>query len=242
MNIRICTAAASVATAVSSAAIADFTLLTMTGEATARGSTVPALLEIVLDQDAAPDMPNSFTAEWTSLAMKEAIVAARFEGLGITGPFDVRTNFSLGRTTTVRLKNDETIPGTGTFDSALIEIVAKTGDIESITWSAQLACFTPPCNSDADDLDLDFADGLSQLGSNFSSLFVLETPAGELFEFEVDTFIAETVRTPPFGIDDSPADLTTTGATLPGATGYGVPDGVVDLDDLGYFIFIWLGN
>ncbi|MEM9065983.1 MAG: hypothetical protein AAGB51_10885 [Planctomycetota bacterium] len=38
----------------------------------------------------------------------------------------------------------------------------------------------------------------------------------------------------------NPADLTTTGATLPGQTGFGLPDGKVDLDDLGYFLTIWL--
>lgn len=36
------------------------------------------------------------------------------------------------------------------------------------------------------------------------------------------------------------ADLTTTGATLPGQPGYGIPDGEVNLDDLGYFIRSWL--
>jgi len=35
------------------------------------------------------------------------------------------------------------------------------------------------------------------------------------------------------------ADQTTTGATLPGQTGYGVPDGVADLDDLGFYIEDW---
>ncbi|MEM9066392.1 MAG: GC-type dockerin domain-anchored protein [Planctomycetota bacterium] len=35
-------------------------------------------------------------------------------------------------------------------------------------------------------------------------------------------------------------DLTTTAATLPGSAGYAVPDGVTDLDDLGYFIVAWL--
>ncbi|MEM9066458.1 MAG: GC-type dockerin domain-anchored protein [Planctomycetota bacterium] len=39
-----------------------------------------------------------------------------------------------------------------------------------------------------------------------------------------------------------PADLTTTGATLMGQPGFAMPDGVVDLDDLGYFIGVWLSN
>lgn len=38
----------------------------------------------------------------------------------------------------------------------------------------------------------------------------------------------------------SPADITTTGAVIPGQLGYGVPDGRVDLDDLGYFLNTWL--
>lgn len=36
------------------------------------------------------------------------------------------------------------------------------------------------------------------------------------------------------------ADLTTTGATLPGQPGFGSPDGAVDLDDLGYYLNAWL--
>jgi len=40
----------------------------------------------------------------------------------------------------------------------------------------------------------------------------------------------------PFAI----ADLTTTGATLPGQAGYGIADGTVNFDDLGYFLRAWL--
>ena len=36
------------------------------------------------------------------------------------------------------------------------------------------------------------------------------------------------------------ADVTTTGATLPNQDGFGIPDGVVDLDDLGFFLNLWL--
>jgi len=38
----------------------------------------------------------------------------------------------------------------------------------------------------------------------------------------------------------SPADVTTTGATLAGQPGFGVPDGVADPDDLGYYLGFWL--
>ncbi|MEM9065982.1 MAG: hypothetical protein AAGB51_10880 [Planctomycetota bacterium] len=38
----------------------------------------------------------------------------------------------------------------------------------------------------------------------------------------------------------SVGDITTTGATLPGQTGFGMPDGKVDLDDLGYYLTFWL--
>lgn len=37
----------------------------------------------------------------------------------------------------------------------------------------------------------------------------------------------------------SPADLTTTGATLSGQPGFGFPDGVADFDDLGYYLNLW---
>ncbi|MEM9065835.1 MAG: choice-of-anchor Q domain-containing protein [Planctomycetota bacterium] len=39
---------------------------------------------------------------------------------------------------------------------------------------------------------------------------------------------------------DQSADVTTTGATLVGQPGFGVPDGTVDLDDLGFFLNLWL--
>ncbi|MEM9064767.1 MAG: GC-type dockerin domain-anchored protein [Planctomycetota bacterium] len=37
-------------------------------------------------------------------------------------------------------------------------------------------------------------------------------------------------------------DLTTTGATLPGAECFSEPDGMIDLDDLGIFIILWLAS
>ncbi|MEM9066009.1 MAG: hypothetical protein AAGB51_11015 [Planctomycetota bacterium] len=39
-----------------------------------------------------------------------------------------------------------------------------------------------------------------------------------------------------------PADVTTTGATLPRQTGFGEPDSTIDLDDLGYFLGFWLAG
>ncbi|MEM9064627.1 MAG: GC-type dockerin domain-anchored protein [Planctomycetota bacterium] len=46
----------------------------------------------------------------------------------------------------------------------------------------------------------------------------------------------------PSGSVCGPADLTTTGATLPGQPGFGEPDENVDLDDLGYFLGFFLNN
>jgi len=38
------------------------------------------------------------------------------------------------------------------------------------------------------------------------------------------------------------ADVTTTGATIEGQAGFGEPDGVSDLDDLGYYLNAWIGQ
>ncbi|MEM9064556.1 MAG: GC-type dockerin domain-anchored protein [Planctomycetota bacterium] len=38
------------------------------------------------------------------------------------------------------------------------------------------------------------------------------------------------------------ADMTTSGATLPGTDMYGQPDGIIDLEDLGYFLNAWLAR
>ncbi|MEM9066021.1 MAG: GC-type dockerin domain-anchored protein [Planctomycetota bacterium] len=40
----------------------------------------------------------------------------------------------------------------------------------------------------------------------------------------------------------SPADITTTGATIVGQAGYGEPDGLSDLDDLGYYLTDWIAG
>ncbi|MEM9064624.1 MAG: GC-type dockerin domain-anchored protein [Planctomycetota bacterium] len=59
--------------------------------------------------------------------------------------------------------------------------------------------------------------------------------------FEDDGSAAVTEYTLTFGeVNDCIADLSTTGATLPGQTGFGIPDGNVDLDDLGYYLSFWL--
>ncbi|MEM9066028.1 MAG: PQQ-dependent sugar dehydrogenase [Planctomycetota bacterium] len=39
-----------------------------------------------------------------------------------------------------------------------------------------------------------------------------------------------------------PADLSSTGATLPNQAGFALPDGRIDLDDLGYFLGRWLAS
>ena len=57
-------------------------------------------------------------------------------------------------------------------------------------------------------------------------------PSGEVF-------IVHAVLEPVSGRRPHAADITTTGATLPGQPGVGVPDGVVDLDDLGRFLNLW---
>ncbi|MEM9066772.1 MAG: hypothetical protein AAGB51_14940 [Planctomycetota bacterium] len=44
------------------------------------------------------------------------------------------------------------------------------------------------------------------------------------------------------GNNPCPGDTTTTGATLMGQEGFGEPDGTVDLDDLGYFLGVWLAG
>jgi len=43
-------------------------------------------------------------------------------------------------------------------------------------------------------------------------------------------------------LPDPVADVTTTGATLEGQAGYGEPDGNIDLDDLGFFLNLWLAG
>ncbi|MEM9065022.1 MAG: GC-type dockerin domain-anchored protein [Planctomycetota bacterium] len=60
--------------------------------------------------------------------------------------------------------------------------------------------------------------------------------ANDILFFDVTLSIQGTVDVTPCGI----ADLTTSGATIAGTTNYLVPDGVVDLDDLGIYLLQWL--
>ncbi|MEM9065457.1 MAG: glycoside hydrolase family 16 protein [Planctomycetota bacterium] len=67
----------------------------------------------------------------------------------------------------------------------------------------------------------------------------VSSPAqNQRFTYEVDRVEIRRI-TPPVACV---ADLTTTGATLVGQPDFGVPDGAVDLDDLGYYLNFWLGG
>ncbi|MEM9066010.1 MAG: GC-type dockerin domain-anchored protein [Planctomycetota bacterium] len=58
--------------------------------------------------------------------------------------------------------------------------------------------------------------------------------------YNPDSFSTASVRVVLSADVPCSADLTTTGATLLGQVGFGTPDGAVDLDDLGYFLNLWL--
>jgi len=62
--------------------------------------------------------------------------------------------------------------------------------------------------------------------------------------FNSDEVIACADPADPFSTPANSAccvgDLTSTGATLAGQPGFGVPDGVADPDDLGYYLGFWL--
>ncbi|MEM9066057.1 MAG: GC-type dockerin domain-anchored protein [Planctomycetota bacterium] len=68
------------------------------------------------------------------------------------------------------------------------------------------------------------------------------SPLGALTDTRVVVNRAGTIESLAAGGGCSPADLTTTGATLAGQLGFGEADGIVDLDDLGYFLGFWLGG
>ncbi|MEM9065959.1 MAG: GC-type dockerin domain-anchored protein [Planctomycetota bacterium] len=96
-------------------------------------------------------------------------------------------------------------------------------------------------------IDLVFFQSLG--ADNLPDGLTMDDGAGPVVVDGSQTFVLEMIIETP-GIEVAaiappapcPADLTTTGATLPGSFGYGVPDGEVDLDDLGYMIFVWLNN
>ncbi|MEM9066002.1 MAG: GC-type dockerin domain-anchored protein [Planctomycetota bacterium] len=65
--------------------------------------------------------------------------------------------------------------------------------------------------------------------------FVVGTSVN-LNSFEVRPYILDLAQLNACSL----ADVTATGATLPGQPGFGEPDGDVDLDDLGYYLDFWL--
>jgi len=73
------------------------------------------------------------------------------------------------------------------------------------------------------------APGLASVAFSGSAPIPLDLTLGEI------VYIPFTV-----GPGETVADLTTTGATLQGQAGFGESDGVVDLDDLGFFLNFWL--
>ncbi|MEM9064764.1 MAG: choice-of-anchor B family protein [Planctomycetota bacterium] len=59
---------------------------------------------------------------------------------------------------------------------------------------------------------------------------------GGIDALRITALQCETPQIPACGV----GDVTTTGATLVGQPGFGQPDGIVDLDDLGYYLLFWL--
>lgn len=59
------------------------------------------------------------------------------------------------------------------------------------------------------------------------------------FDVDLDGVIDQNDREAFFDLLQ-PGDVTTTGSSLPGGPGFGIPDGVVDLDDLGWYLSRWL--
>jgi len=76
-----------------------------------------------------------------------------------------------------------------------------------------------------------------------SDLIANDTATQNVVEAGVDAIVItgpECVNPPTLGC--SGADLSTTGATLQGQQGFGVPDGVIDGDDLSFFLNFWAAS
>ncbi|MEM9066001.1 MAG: GC-type dockerin domain-anchored protein [Planctomycetota bacterium] len=83
--------------------------------------------------------------------------------------------------------------------------------------------------------------------SGFGTLFGSISGIGASASFS-DPIIAGQARYYRFELETPPpppacvGDMTTTGATLVGQPGFGVPDGTIDLDDLGYYLNAWIAR
>lgn len=72
---------------------------------------------------------------------------------------------------------------------------------------------------------------------DFEILYTTQGSAGNLLR---QPFTISALTFLPVPVPCSAADLTTSGATAPGQPGFGVPDRISDLDDLGFFLNAWI--
>lgn len=118
-------------------------------------------------------------------------------------------------------------------DEASIE-VSTDGSVWETVWANTSHIFSSnwyPANFDISS----FADGASSVFVRFGQK---SDGSVQLSGWNLDNVIVYGQLMAP----ECVADVTSVGATVPGQPGYGVPDGLVGLDDLGYFLGLWLAN
>lgn len=117
-----------------------------------------------------------------------------------------------------------------TGDSVTLRtITGGVGGPFSYVWSLDGVPIDPVSNPSATEAELVIA---SVTSADFGNYSCRVTGANACNFANVDALLSTAC----------PADVSTTGATLAGQTGFGVPDGTVDLDDLGYYLTIWLAS
>lgn len=201
-------------------------------------------LTMYFDTTVTPIELSSGAKSWSTADGNPAVVAAVWEETGS------EFGFAGGRLSTPIVVSDSIILMRDDTDGTAPEVLqAFIYNPEPGVALVGFQCVafgdgTGPIETFIDGESLDLPDGMydDSEAPNWQSYVSIDPaasdqvnlgPAGNLIEIWTPTALPA---------DAAEADVTTTGSTLEGQAGYGEPDGNIDLDDLGYFLNLWLAG
>lgn len=199
-------------------------------------------LEVDVDTSIAPTVANGgATHRWRTSDGNAAIVAARvFQDnpapFGSAAP--TVTEFEIVNTS-IELSNDHQV-GSDFIDSLSIQITLPSPELFNIGVVIRVDAQPVPPATFLDLFTLDMPNATFSLAPFTTNQVSVVDDMGDA---DFGTLLSFRVFNPLTEIPAcSDADVTTTGATIEGQPGFGKPDGGIDLDDLGYFLNLWLAG
>lgn len=229
------------ALAVSQACLAQ--VATLTYEANLAESICPSCptgtLVVWIDRSVPPVFTDPVTAEWSDALGNPAVLGAVWHEPSVVDAFDGDVKVFDVSNAVVRMQDGLDVNGFF-LDGFSIQFTDPMPGLTSASASLSAVNFTNPPTF-ADSFSLAFPDGPLNMSGNANRMISMSSggsPISGDFSFIA---VASTTAPPPVPAC-SDADVTTTGATIEGQPGYARADGEVDLDDLGYFLNLWLAG